>query len=178
MTSPLVWLGVGFLIALLVIWLGNKVRQRYRHRHYGDETTHAELLGDYSRRMVNLIQDQQALNQLMMFDIPASLDVKQAIVLCTDDKELVSPDEELRLPIHNAAVRRVAAGGAAVKVTGQLKKLIKQGRIDLSWTAVWVPIMRGTDLYGMWLLGPREHDWAYSSTHLHSIYYPQVGIAL
>jgi signal transduction histidine kinase len=59
-------------------------------------------------------------------------------------------------------VRWVASGGEARQVEGRLQELIAQGRIDLAWTAVWVPLMRGTDLHGMWLLGQRAGKRAYA----------------
>jgi signal transduction histidine kinase len=167
LSNNIFWLLVGILSALLVIWLWGRAKQWYHHRRYGDEMSQVEILIDYSHRMVSLIQDRQVLSQLLTVDVPASLDVSQADILFADVRALVSTRETgLRLPIHNAAVRRVAAGGAAAKVTGQLEKLIEQGRTDLSWTAVWVPVMRGTELYGMWLLGQRGQGQAYSSIHL------------
>jgi signal transduction histidine kinase len=164
------WLLGGFLLALVGGWLWAHTKQWYQRHRYGDEMLHEEILSDYSRQIVNLVQDRRALYQLLAVDIPVSLDVTRAAILFADDQELISSEKpDLRLPIHNAAIRRVAAGGAAARVTGQLERLIKQGRTDLSWTTVWVPIMRGTDLYGMWLLGQREQGWTYSATHLHGL---------
>jgi signal transduction histidine kinase len=73
----------------------------------------------------------------------------------------------LNLPISHAAVRWVASGGEAQKANkGQLLTLIQQGRTDLTWTQVWVPLMRGTRLRGLWLLGPREGGAHYSPEDL------------
>ena len=161
------WLLAGILLTLGVIWLWGRVKQGYHRRRYGDEMSQAEILIGYSQRMVSLIQDRPGLSQLLTVDVPASLEVAQADILFADARALASTGETgLRLPIHNAAVRRVAAGGAATTVTGPLAKLIEQGRTDLSWTAVWVPVMRGTELYGMWLLGQRGQGQAYSALHL------------
>jgi signal transduction histidine kinase len=161
------WLLAGILLTLGVIWLWGRAKQWSYRRRYGDEMSQAEILIGYSQRMASLIQDRPGLSQFLAVDIPASFEVAQADILFADARALVSPKETgLRLPIHNAAVRRVAAGGAATMVAGPLAKLIEQGRTDLSWTAVWVPVMRGTELYGMWLLGQRRQGQAYSSTHL------------
>jgi signal transduction histidine kinase len=70
------------------------------------------------------------------------------------------------LPVLHAAVRRVASGGEAVPLHGRLHELIDQGRTDLDWTAVWVPLMRGADLYGVWLLGQRANGHAYAPEDL------------
>jgi signal transduction histidine kinase len=75
-------------------------------------------------------------------------------------------DVTLRLPVHHAAVRWVASGGEAVRVGGRLRELITQGSTDLTWTAVWVPLMRGADLYGVWLLGERANGLAYAPEDL------------
>ncbi len=106
---------------------------------------------------------------------PAALDVSRATVLLTEGHDLVAMDEtapsdaqeqNLRLPVLHAAVRRVASGGEAVRVDGRLRELIAQGRTDLDWTAVWVPLMRGTELYGVWLLGQRAGGHAYAPVDL------------
>jgi signal transduction histidine kinase len=92
------------------------------------------------------------------------------MVLLTDGHDLVAVDstapgdssgEEFRMPVLHAAIRWVASSGEARRVEGRLRELISQGRTDLAWTAVWVPLMRGTDLHGLWLLGRRTGKRAY-----------------
>jgi signal transduction histidine kinase len=39
---------------------------------------------------------------------------------------------------------------------------MQQGPADLDWARVWVPLMRGVDLRGLWLLGPRDGNLRYS----------------
>jgi signal transduction histidine kinase len=51
-------------------------------------------------------------------------------------------------------------------VKGRLQELIAQGRTDLAWTNVWVPLMRGTNLHGIWLLGPRSSRHGYAPEDL------------
>jgi signal transduction histidine kinase len=88
-------------------------------------------------------------------------------VLLAEGHDLVAMDDTgLRLPVLHTAVRRVASGGEAAPVTGRLRELIDQGRSSLGWTAVWVPLMRGTNLYGLWLLGQRAGAHAYAPEDL------------
>jgi signal transduction histidine kinase len=47
-----------------------------------------------------------------------------------------------------------------------LQALIAQGRTDLAWTVVWAPLMRGTELYGLWLLGERTQNRGYAPEDL------------
>jgi signal transduction histidine kinase len=47
--------------------------------------------------------------------------------------------------------------------------LIQQGRADLAWTQVWVPLMRGTNLRGMWLLGARGEGRQFAPDDLHCL---------
>jgi signal transduction histidine kinase len=44
--------------------------------------------------------------------------------------------------------------------------MIAQGRTDLAWARVWVPLMRGTELHGMWLLGERAEGKLYAPADL------------
>jgi signal transduction histidine kinase len=76
-------------------------------------------------------------------------------------------EDNLRLPVSHAAVRWVASGGEAQRANrGRLRELIQQGRADLAWTQVWVPLMRGTDLRGMWFLGTRSRQLQFSPEDL------------
>jgi signal transduction histidine kinase len=73
----------------------------------------------------------------------------------------------MRLPVSHAAVRWVTSGGEAQGTDrGRLHVLVQQGRTDLDWTHVWVPLMRGADLRGMWLLGARAGGLHYAPEDL------------
>jgi signal transduction histidine kinase len=73
----------------------------------------------------------------------------------------------LILPVSHAAVRWVASAGDAQRADkGHLLELIQQRRTDLSWTHVWIPLMRGTGLRGLWLLGGRGNDLHFSPEDL------------
>jgi signal transduction histidine kinase len=119
--------------------------------------------------------DRGSLARLLVEDVSRALKASQAAVLLADGHDLVAVDgtaqadpygEELRLPILHAAVRWVASSGEARRVEGRLRELIGQGRADLVWTAVWVPLMRGTDLHGIWLLGQQAAKRAYAPEDL------------
>ena len=166
MNGSALWFLAGLLSALLALGLGHLARRWYRRRRYGLPIAHEELLVRYGRRMAGLL-DRKAVARLLAAAVPEALHVSRAAVLLSRGHNLVATGDAdpsswspsgpgLQLPIHHAAVRWVASAGEAVGVDGKLRELIAQGRADLDWTAVWVPLMRGTDLYGMWLLGPRS----------------------
>jgi signal transduction histidine kinase len=76
-------------------------------------------------------------------------------LLLPEDHQLVAGD--LCLPVSHAAVRWVASAGEAQRAErGHLHGLIQQGRGELAWTRTWVPLMRGIELRGLWLLGERR----------------------
>ena len=121
----------------------HQIQRWYRQRRYGLPIAYEELLIAYGHQMAGLL-DQEAVGRMLAKDVPRSLDVRQAVVLLPQGHDLAATnDGELQLPIHHAAVRLVAAGGEAVCVAGRLRELIAQGRMDLSWTAVWVPWWNG-----------------------------------
>ena len=67
--------------------------------------------------------------RLLRADIPAELGVSRSVALLRDGYELVTAHEgNLRLPVHHAAVRRVASSGGAMPVAGRLRQLVEQGR--------------------------------------------------
>ncbi|MBN2086158.1 MAG: sensor histidine kinase [Anaerolineales bacterium] len=74
---------------------------------------------------------------------------------------------ETRLPVSHAAVRWVTSNGEALRADlGRLEQIIRQGSAGLEWTKVWVPLMRGAALRGMWLLGEREGGLLFSPEDL------------
>jgi signal transduction histidine kinase len=166
----MLWILLGALGALLGVWLVVLAHRWFHHQRYGLPIAHEELLARYGRRMAALL-DREAVARLLAEEASGSLDASRAVVLLAKGHDLVAPghspradDQEapLRLPILHAAVRRVASGGEATRVGGRLQAQIVQGPADLAWTAVWVPLMRGAELYGLWLLGERaqDHDYA------------------
>jgi signal transduction histidine kinase len=167
LNSPALWILIGIAASLLAVWLISLARRWYHRWRYGLPIAHEELLVQYGRRMAALL-DREALGRLLAEDVSAALNASRAAVLLTDNHDLVvmGDGQGLRLPVLHAAVRRVASGGEAVRVDGRLRELIAQGRTDLDWTAVWVPLMRGTDLYVVWLLGERAEEHAYAPEDL------------
>lgn len=174
MAEPILWMLLGAAGALLGAWLVILARHWYHRRRYGLPIPHEELLVTYGRRMATLL-DRAAVARLLADEVSASVGASRTVVLLAEGHDLVAAvnatqeaDQRaaLTLPILHTAVRRVASGGEAVRVSGRLQALIAQGRADLSWTAVWVPLMRGADLYGLWLLGERAQSRAYASEDL------------
>jgi signal transduction histidine kinase len=156
------WLLVGAGLTLLGVAILYFARRWVRQRRYGSPIAHEELLAHYGRRMAGL-EDHRALEELLAAEVPGALEVSRARVLFAEAHTLVAlGGGDLRLPVHHAAVRRVASGGEAVPVSGRLQALIEQGRAGLEWVEVWVPLMRGTELYGMWLLGARRGGHAFA----------------
>ena len=87
--------------------------------------------------------------------------------VCLNGLARLYPDLEGHLPVSHAVVRWVASAGEAQRTDrGRLRELIQQGRADLAWTQVWVPLMRGTELRGMWLLGGRSGKTQYAPEDL------------
>jgi signal transduction histidine kinase len=166
LNEPVLWILVGALSTLLAMGVFFSARRWYHQRRYGTPIAHEELLVAYGRQMAGLL-DREAIGRLLAVDVPGALDVSRAVMLLSEGHHLVATgDVTLRLPVHHAAVRWVASGGEAVRVGGRLRELITQGSTDLTWTAVWVPLMRGADLYGVWLLGERANGLAYAPEDL------------
>lgn len=139
------------------------VRGWWRSRRYGMPIDHGALLVEYGRKMTGAL-DRQALGTLLAADFPRALQAERAVLLLPEAHQLVAAGtDDLRLPISHAAVRWVASGGEAQRAErGRLRELIQQGPADLAWTQVWVPLMRGAELRGMWLLGRRSNKMQYA----------------
>jgi signal transduction histidine kinase len=174
LSGPILWVLVGMVGTVVTVWLLYLARRWLRRRHYGLPIAHEEMLAQYGRQMASLL-DGKALGQLLAVEVPGAMGVIEAVVLLPEGHDLLAPGEggpsspsaqSLRLPIHHAAVRWVASSGEAMPTTGRLQELIGQGRTDLDWTAVWVPLMRGADLYGLWLLGKRANGFDYAPEDL------------
>ena len=162
-------LALGWVTLALGFLLYTGVRRWWRGRRYGIPIDHSVLLVEYGRKMTGAL-GTKALAQLLTVDVPRALQVDRVALLLPEGHQLVEvnttgalEDSEtraadgVRMPVNHAAVRWVASGGEAQRShQGRLRELIEQGRDDLTRTRVWVPLMRGTELRGMWLLGERS----------------------
>jgi len=166
-------LALGWLTLAIGILLYRAVRRWWCLRRYGTPVDHNALLMEYGRRM-SRAPNRQALGQLLTAELPPALQVTRAALLLPQGHQLVAIEagsapsgEDLRLPVSHAAVRWVASSGEAQRADhGRLRELIEQGRTDLAWTWVWVPLMRGADLHGIWLLGARDQDLQFAPADL------------
>jgi signal transduction histidine kinase len=161
-------LTLGWLTLTLGLVLYQRMRKWWHNQRYGTSINYGVLLMEYGRKMTGT-PDRQALGQLLVNELPGVLRVERAALLLPEAYQLVSMDttDTIRLPVSHAAVRWVASGGEAQRSNrGRLHELVQQGRADLAWTQVWVPLMRGTDLRGMWLLGAREDNIQYAPEDL------------
>ena len=167
MENLITGLALGWLTLALgsLLYLG--VRRGWRLWRYGATVDHNALLMECGRKMTGAL-DRQALGQLLTAELPRVLQVERATLLLPEAHQLVALDgNDLRLPVSHAAVRWVASGGEAQRADrGRLRELIRQGRADLAWTWAWVPLMRGTDLRGLWLLGARGKGMQYAAEDL------------
>jgi signal transduction histidine kinase len=158
-------LGGGGLALGFLLWRG--VRGWWRAWRYGTPIDHSTLLVEYGRQMTGA-PDRRALTQLLTVELPRTLQVERAALLFPERYKLVAVDgANLRLPVSHAAVRWVASGGEAQGASrGRLRELIQQGPAELAWVHVWVPLMRGVELRGLWLLGARRGKLRYSPQDL------------
>ena len=156
-------LALGWFTLAVGLLVYRGVRGWWRSRRYGAPIDHSVLLVEYGRKMTGVL-DRQALGTLLAADFPRALQAERAVLLLPEAHQLVAAGtDDLRLPISHAAVRWVASGGEAQRAErGRLRELIKQGPADLAWTQVWVPLMRGAELRGMWLLGRRSNKMQYA----------------
>ncbi len=158
---------IGWLTLACGLLLYRAARQRWDVHRYGTPIDHNALLMEYGRKMTNA-PDRTALGGLLTGELPKSLQVARAVLLLPEQYQLVATDaDDLRIPVSHAAVRWVASAGEAQRADrGRLHELIRQGPAELAWTQVWVPLMRGTDLRGMWLLGARDHKMQFAPEDL------------
>ena len=160
-------LAIGWFTLTLGLLLYRAARRWWRLRRFGTPVDHNALLMEYGRKMTSA-PDRQALGQLLTVEIPKAVEAKRAVLLLPEGHQLVASESgNLHLPVSHAGVRWVASGGEAQRAgRGRLRELIRQGRADLAWTQVWVPLMRGTALRGMWLLGERSDKTLYAPEDL------------
>jgi signal transduction histidine kinase len=159
----MIGLALGWLTLALGLALYRAVRRYWHTRRYGPPLDHGVLMVEYGRKMMAVL-DRQALSELLTAEMPCALHVERAALLLPEEHQLVAvqmdqdtAESDLRLPVSHAAVRWAASAGEAQRADrGRLHELIQQGRADLGWAQVWVPLMRGADLRGLWLLGTRS----------------------
>jgi signal transduction histidine kinase len=165
--SILIGLVLGLLLMGLAILIINFVKRWWLHRQFGVPVNHSSLMVEYGRKMTSA-PDRATLENLLVKEFPCALDTEHAALLLTEGHNLVSKNGDgLHLPISHAAVRWVASSGEAQEADrGRLYEIIPEKPIDLTWTSVWVPLMRGVDLRGMWLLGARQSNRRYSREDL------------
>jgi len=158
---------LGWLTLAVGLLLYRAARRWWNDRRYGPPVDHSVLLVEYGRKMTG-VPDRQALAQLLIAELPQTLQIERAELLLPEAHQLVAVGaDDLQLSVSHAAIRWVASGGEAQRADrGRLHGLIQQGRTDLAWAQVWVPLMRGTDLRGMWLLGARDGGVQYAPQDL------------
>jgi signal transduction histidine kinase len=163
----LVGILLGWITLVTGFFLYRFAYQRWRKGRYGTFIDHNDLLTQYCRKLTG-IEDRGTLNQLLTDEVPRLLKVREAILFIPEAYQLIAVEkDDLRLPISHAAVRWVASSGEAQRADrGHLRELIRQSRTDLTWTQVWVPLMRGSRLRGLWLLGHRQDGVLYASEDL------------
>jgi signal transduction histidine kinase len=166
-TTLLIGVVLGWLMLALGFALYRWARRWWRKRNYGEPVDHSALLMTYARRMAGA-SNREALARILTAELPHALDVERAAFLLLEGHQLIAFETgDPWLPVSHAAVRWVASAGEARRANrGRLHELIQQGRGDLAWTRVWVPLMRGPDLHGMWLLGGREGRLEYAPEDL------------
>lgn len=158
---------LGWITLAAGIWLYRKLRQRWRWRHFGRPVDHQVLLVNYSRQMTGAL-DQRTLGRLLAEDLPRTLQVERAALMLPKEHQMMDVEgREASLPVNHAGVRWVTSSGEAQAASrGRLGELIQEAYSDLTWTGVWVPLLRGADLRGLWLLGKRADGLEYSPEDL------------
>jgi len=162
---------VGFVLGWLTLALGlllyRLARRWWLKWRYGPPIDHSLLLIQYGREMTATL-DQEALTHLLTADLPGVLQAERAALLLPQGYQLVAArTPDLQLPVSHAGVRWVASAGKAQRADqGRLRTIVQQGQDNLKWTRVWVPLMRGADLRGLWLLGPRGKRLRYAPADL------------
>ena len=162
----LIGLALGWLTLAAGLLLYQWARRWWHLSQYGPPVDHSLLLVEYGRKMTGAL-DRQALGQLLTVEARRVLRAERAALLLPEAHQLIAVEaDDVRLPVSHAAVRWVASGGEAQRTDrGRLHELTQQGRGDLTWAQVWVPLMRGTDLRGLWLLGQRDRGARNRAAH-------------
>lgn len=167
MTSELsAGVGLGWLTLTMGLLLFRSIRRRVTAT-----VDHSLLVDEYGHKLTNG-KNHQDLSKLLAEQFPMHWNIQRAALLLPQDYQLVAVNSgnngaDFRLPISHAAVRWVTSGGEAQQANqGRLLKLVQQSRTDLTWTRVWIPLMRGARLRGLWLLGERNDKKNYTQADL------------
>ena len=111
--AVVVGLVLGWISLATTFFLAVQLRRWWRRRRYGDPIDHNSLLMEYGRRMTSTF-DRTTLTELLQTELPRPLGADRSLLLLPKGHQLVATGGEmLRLPVSDAAVRRVAAAGAA-----------------------------------------------------------------
>jgi signal transduction histidine kinase len=163
-------LALGWLTLAVGLLAYRWVRRQSQEWRYGTPVDHSALLVTYGRKMT-ATADQQVLADILLAELPPLFQARRAALLLPRAHQLVDAGGgDLVLPVSHAAVRWVASAGEAQRGNERhLRKLIEQGRADLSWVQAWVPLMRGIDLRGLWLLGSRQGHKLFAVQDLHCL---------
>jgi signal transduction histidine kinase len=163
----LVGLALGWITLITGFFLYRIAHQWRRKSRYGTSIEHGDLLTQYCRKLTG-IEDRETLDRLLTDEVPCLFNVRETILFIPEAYQLITiQKDDLRLPVSHAAVRWVASSGEAQRADrGRLGELIQQSRTDLTWTQVWVPLMRGSRLRGLWLLGHRQDGVLYAPEDL------------
>ncbi len=163
----LVGLVLGWLSLALGLLLYGLAHRWWRRRRYGSPIVHGTLLIQYGQKMTAAL-DQGALAHILTVDLPNVLGTKRAALLLPQGHRLIAVQAPgLELPVHHAGVRWTASAGSAQRADGgRLHAIIQQGGDNLKWTQVWIPLMRGANLRGLWLLARREKGLQYGAADL------------
>jgi signal transduction histidine kinase len=171
MNPTLAALGIGLALGWLTLaagWaLAGVIRRAWRQHRYGTAVDYKELLVRLGGQMAGA-QDRQALARLLTGEALRFLRAERANLLLPEGHSLVDAlAGGLSLPVNHAAVRWVTSSGEAQPAgRGRLMEIIRQGSADLGWTGAWIPLMRGSALRGMWLLGRRTDGRPYAAEDL------------
>jgi signal transduction histidine kinase len=169
MDAPTFLTGVAAGAALLAAgaWLGGRVRRAWNLRRFGEPADHGGLLARFGWRMAAALEEP-ALGKILSADIPSAFGASRAVLLLPQDHRLADVFAGgISLPVSHAAVRWTTSSGEALRSDrGRLGEIIREGSAGLEWTRVWVPLMRGAALRGMWLLGGRAGGRLYSPEDL------------
>jgi signal transduction histidine kinase len=160
-------LALGWITLALGARLAAALRRAWRRRRYGEPLDHEELLVRYGRRMAGAL-DERTLGGLLAAEIPRDFGAERSVLLLPREFQLADVlGGETTLPVSHAAVRWVTSSGEALPADRDpLGRIIREGSAGLEWTRVWVPLMRGAMLRGMWLLGPRAGGLQFSPEDL------------
>jgi signal transduction histidine kinase len=158
---------VGWITFGLVYVVYRQALKWWWQQRHGVPINHSLLLVEYGRKLT-AAEEVETLIKILTQDLPSKLAIEHSELLLPKTHQLISSgSDEISLPVSNAAVRLVVSGGEAQRSDrGKLLELIYQGRTNLRWTRVWVPLMRGSVLRGMWLLGKRDGDVVFSPEDL------------